>query len=163
MGETWLQRLPDLILCIKALAMGMPFWCLSLILQFSGLWTDTADWQGMRRLHRRLLNALKWEYTLALMPPITKWTCNPPHAHSLSAPISHPPHAHTVSQSSQCEYMNTVNCSDRVNYSVCYQATKHQKSFMTSCECEYGDQEGLVQPGGRYGTYPGAAITAVPI
>lgn len=83
----------------------MPVWCLSLILQLSGLWTDTADWQGMRRLHWQLRNTLKREYSLALMAAIAEWTC-PPNPSLIS------------SQSSQCEYINTVNCSDRVHYSI---------------------------------------------
>lgn len=126
----------------KSPAMWMPVWCLSLILQFSGLWTDTADWQGMRRLHWRLLNALKWEYSLALMLPIAKWTCTPPHTHTHMHTASvhpYPTPTHTVSQLNQCEYMNTLNCSDRVNYSVLYQATKHQNALWLPCE--YKDQQ----------------------
>lgn len=55
----------------------------------------------------------------------------PPHTHARTASVHPYPTlpTHTVSQSSQCEYMNTVNCSDRVNYSVCDQATKHQNAL----------------------------------
>lgn len=71
-------------------------------------------------------------------------------AHTLHAPVSQPPHV--VSQSSQCEYMNTVNCSDRVNYSVCYQATKHQNALWlpTTVNMEIW-WLGLVQLVGRWG------------
>ena len=85
------------------------------------------------------------------MPPIAKWTRTPPLlAHTLHAPMSQPPHV--VSQSSQCEYMNTVNCSDRVNYSVCYQATKHQNALWlpTTVNMEIW-WLGLVQLVGRWG------------
>ncbi len=123
--------------------------------------------RGMRRLHRHLLNALKWEYSLALMLPIAKWTHTPlTHTHMHTQPpctrIPHP-HTRTVSQSSLCEYMNTVNCSDRVNYSVRFQATKHQKCFMASCVCVNMEirRLGLAQPGSGYDTFPGAAVIVV--
>lgn len=102
----------------------------SLIPQFSGLWTDTADWQGMRRLHRHLLSALSvvklWCF-LSLNGHAPPPTTHVPSLHPYPTP--HHTHTHTVSQSSLCEYMNTVNCSDRVNYCVCYQATQHQNAL----------------------------------
>lgn len=82
---------------------------------------------------------------------------HPHHTHT------HPLHQyttpHNVSQSPWYEYMNTVNCSDRLNYYACNEDTKGKKKIKMLYEFLWIWRSWvLVKPWGRCGVFPCAAF-----